>query len=74
MNLNKKAFVDNEMSEVDSDLNEQQVSFDLADFSFETDGSVNVAFTNYDLASPVYIYKVRLNSSIELFETINFRM
>ena len=71
MNLNKKAFVDNEMSEVDSDLNEQQVSFDLADFSFETDGSVNVAFTNYDLASPVYIYKVRLISSIELFETIN---
>lgn len=33
-------------------------SFDLVDFSFEADGSIMAAFTNYDLATPIYIYKV----------------
>ena len=59
MNLSRKTFVDTEMmTDVETELGEQQVSFDLADFSFETDGSINVAFTNYDIASPIYIYKV----------------
>ena len=34
------------------------VGYDLADFSYETDGSINVAFTDYDMASPINIYKV----------------
>jgi hypothetical protein len=33
-------------------------SYDLADFSFEADGSINVAFTNYDVSSSINIYKV----------------
>jgi hypothetical protein len=32
--------------------------FELGDFSFESDGSVNVILTNRDTASPVYIFKV----------------
>jgi hypothetical protein len=45
----------------------EEVCYDLADFSFETDGSINVAFTNYDLQTPIYIYKVIFTSSASIF-------
>ena len=56
MSLSQKSIVNNEMNEMD--LNDENVCFDLGDFSFETDGSINVVFTNYDINSPVFIYKV----------------
>ena len=34
------------------------VTFDFFDFSFESDGSLNVIFTNKDPCTPIYIYKV----------------
>jgi hypothetical protein len=37
---------------------EKSFCYDLADFSFETDGSINVAFTDFEISSPINIYKV----------------
>ena len=42
---------------------DKPAGFDLGDFSFETDGSINVAFTDFDISSPINIYKV-INSNI----------
>ena len=55
MDLHKNS---HEMLETESDLIENTVCYDMGDFSFETDGSINIIFTNYDLNSPIYIYKV----------------
>lgn len=41
---------------------DKPAGFDLGDFSFETDGSINVAFTDFDISSPINIYKV-INSN-----------
>lgn len=62
------------------DENQDQVKFDLGDFSIESDGSINVIFTNFDLTSPILIFKVNLKFSndytsiegtSELLATIN---
>jgi hypothetical protein len=58
MDLNKSSLLNNEMGETENDLIEDSVYFDLGDFSFESDGSINVILTNYDLNSPIFIYKV----------------
>jgi hypothetical protein len=54
--------------EFDQDMQEGELTstrrrFDLGDFSFESDGSINVIVTNSDLASPVYLFKVLINFS-----------
>jgi hypothetical protein len=36
----------------------RRCNFELGDFSFESDGSINVIVTNRDSACPVYIFKV----------------
>jgi hypothetical protein len=56
MKLSLRPSIDNEMMEDNTE--QENISFDLADFSFETDGSINVIFTNFDIATPVYLYKV----------------
>lgn len=60
--------------------NAEDISFNFGDFSYEFDGSINVAFTNADLSSPIYIFRVMIsfnndNSALEgtseLVATIN---
>jgi len=58
MKLSLRQPMENEMMEDNANVEQENVSFDLADFSFETDGSINVIFTNFDIATPVYLYKV----------------
>lgn len=47
-----------ETNEPNSELGENNVCFEIGDFSFETDGSINVIYTNHELNSPIYIFKV----------------
>lgn len=61
MKLTLRPSIDNEMMEDNAE--QENISFDLADFSFETDGSINVIFTNFDIATPVYLYKVKQTST-----------
>jgi len=43
----------------------ETVTFDLFDFSFESDGSLNVMFANEDPSAPIYIYKVNfINTNV----------
>lgn len=35
-----------------------ELEFEFGDFCFETDGSINVAFTNSNITSPIYLIKV----------------
>jgi hypothetical protein len=41
--------------------NNDEVFFELGDFAYEADGSILVAYTDNDIASNVYIYKVKKN-------------
>ena len=61
MKLTIRPSIDNDMMEDNAE--QEKISFDLADFSFETDGSINVIFTNFDIATPVYLYKVKITST-----------
>lgn len=47
----------NNLMEIEQQAKEE-VSFELGDFAYESDGSVLVAYTNKDMASSVHIYKV----------------
>lgn len=38
--------------------NGSEIFYELGDFSYESDGSINVAYTNTDIVSPICIYKV----------------
>ena len=57
MNLNKCDI--NSNMDLGEAPNKDQIFFELADFSYESDGSINVAYTNTDPRSPIYIYKVK---------------
>jgi hypothetical protein len=84
MNLSKQqSLANNEMENNNGDFDdEENFCFDLGDFSFEADGSINVVFTNFDINSPVFIYKVNLkfstdmssiDGSTELIATLNLQ-
>lgn len=69
MNL-KENFKNQSENVMDFDSNEttprvdqenEIISYDLADFVYESDGSLTVAFTNSDVESPIYLYKVSIS-------------
>lgn len=48
-------------SQASTDLetkNKEELTYEIGDFFFEADGSLIVAYTNYDINTPIYIYKV----------------
>lgn len=49
---------------LDDTYRREALKFDLGDFSFEPDGSINIVLTNYDLATPIYLFKVFKNEAI----------
>ena len=51
----------NETTEQDNEI----ILFDLGDFTYETDGSLTVAYTNCDATSSIYLYKVSLSLNNE---------
>lgn len=50
----------------------EPVTFDFFDFSFESDGSLNVMFTNQDPTASIYIYKVNFIIHICLIKVLVF--
>ena len=38
--------------------NKDEITYEIGDFFFEADGSLVVAYTNYNISTPIYIYKV----------------
>lgn len=51
----------------DDTMRREALKFDLGDFSFEPDGSINILLTNYDLATPIYMFKVFDQEAIIIF-------
>ena len=53
----RNADADSPQSSVDNEQ-EGEFEFEFGDLSFETDGSILVAYTKTHLASPIYLIKV----------------
>ena len=39
-------------------LNKDEFFFELGDFSFEADGSIQIAYSSPDITAPIYLYQV----------------
>ena len=56
---------------LESDQDNEIITFDLGDFAFESDGSITVVFSNFDIASPIYMYRVCISLNNEINGLIN---